>query len=118
MTLDLFDPPTIRTEAPSAPGSASSAEAASLVTEPMRTRSYRLIFTALAAHGLMSREQLSSVTGQKESSLCARLSELRPTWVVARSGAIVAASGCRVDGYELTAVGRRRFEQGNEPRRP
>ncbi len=114
----LFDPPTIRTEAPSAPGSASSAEAASLVTEPMRTRSYRLVMTVLAtiAHpGYLSRDELSDRTGILGQTLCARISELKPTWVEAVDGACRSRAGRAADGYRLTEAGWRRMMKANAP---
>ncbi len=111
----LFDlAPAIRTDAPVAPGSESSRKAAKLVTNPVRARSHRLIMAALAASGPLTREALSERTGLKESTLCARLYELRPMWVHV-AGVGPAASGCTVDTYDLTDAGVRRWQQANEP---
>ena len=110
MTLDLFDVPEIRCPAPSAPGSESSRDAAAAVSDPMRALSHRSIMRVLAVYGEtpISREALSSATEIKESTLCARLAELRPTWIEAVSRACVSASGVRVDGYRLTTAGTKR----------
>lgn len=108
-TLDLFNGPDIRTEPPVAPGSESSREAAESITDPMRARCHRLIMLELAAATVpLSREMLSYATGIKETTLCARLAELRPFYVASIDRACVAKSGLRVDGYALTDVGRRR----------
>ena len=89
----------IRFPAPSAPGSCSSEEAAR-VADPMRARSHRIIMLALqSANRPLSREELAERTGIKESTLCARLSELRPFWIEAVDRACVASSGLHVDGY-------------------
>ena len=92
----------IRFPAPSAPGSRSSEEAAR-VADPMRARSHRLIMIALlqSAGRPLSREELAERTGIKESTLCARLAELRPFWIEALDRACVASSGLHVDGYRL-----------------
>lgn len=107
--LDLFAN-VYRGAAPSVV-SGTSEEAASKVTDPMRTRSYRKIVTALAAYGAQTRERLTFLTGLKESSLCARLWELRPTWVKANAGAGKSMCGLSVDTYELTAAARARWKQ-------
>lgn len=106
--------PDIRTPVPVAPGSTTSATAASKITDPMRAESYRKIMLTLGAipdDGVLSREELSVRTGIKESSLCARLShrELRPTWVEAVEGACLSSAGVAVDGYRLTDKGRARL---------
>lgn len=112
-TLDLFNGPDIRTPVPSAPGSESSREAAESITDPMRARCHRLIMLELASSPApLSREALSERTGVKESTLCARLAELRPLWVAARDRACTARSGLSVDGYELTPAGRARVSTG------
>jgi len=70
----------------------------------MRTRSYRLILLALqSASRPLSREEIAQRTGFKESTLCARLSELRiePAWIEAVDRACVSLCGKRVDGYRL-----------------
>ncbi len=106
--------PNIQTEAPIAPGSDTSRDAALRLTDPVRRRSHRLIFAALAAHGTLSREQIASVTGQKEASLCARISELSPIWIEV-AGTVVGSSGCSVNAYRLTAAGNRRWVEANRP---
>ncbi len=77
----------------------------------MRARSHRLIMNYLAIHWPepMSREKLADYTEIKESTLCARLSELRPLWVEAVDGACESMAGIRVDGYKLTDAARRRM---------
>lgn len=100
----LFDVPEIRTPVPVAPGSRSSEDAAKSITDPMRARSHRLIMLALqSASRPLSREELSARTGIKESTLCARLSELRiePAWVEAVDRGCVSSSGRSVDGYRI-----------------
>lgn len=102
--------PTIRVDAPVAPGSASSREAAEAVTDPMRMRAHRLVMLALAAAARpLSREEIAERTGYKESGLCGRIDELRPEWVEAVDRACVAKSGKHVDGYRLTEAGRNRM---------
>lgn len=104
--FDLFSGP-----APSVI-SETSALAASKVTDPMRARSYRLIIEALANRGgAMTREALMLFTGKKESSLCARLWELRPTWIKTNPGAGVSGAGLRVDTYELTPAALERWKK-------
>lgn len=91
----------IRFPAPSAPGSRSSEEAAR-IADPFRARSHRLIMLALqSANRPLSREDLADRTGIKESTLCARLAELRPFWIESVDRACVASSGMKVDGYRL-----------------
>lgn len=71
---------------------------------------------ALAASARpLTREALSSMTGLKESTLCARLYELRPIWIEQREGAGRAASGFAVDAYALTSVGQDRWAEANRP---
>jgi hypothetical protein len=108
----LFDVPAIRTPVPSAPGSASSERAADSVTNPMRARCHRAVMNALAtANGPVSRESLSGTTGIKESTLCARLSDLVPLWVECLEDACIASSGLKVNGYRLTQAGRNRTRE-------
>lgn len=109
---DLFDLP-----APSAPGSASSADAADrILRSPFRRASWRKIMLALAAaNAPTSRERLSEQTGIPQHVLCARLSELRPIWVEAIDRACTSSAGVAVDGYRLTDAGRERVRLGNEP---
>src|SRR5690349_11202887 len=96
---DLFTTPDIRTPVPVAPGSRSSEEAAASISDPMRARSHRLIMLALQASPRpLSREQLAERTGLKESTLCARLADLRPQWVQAVDRACVSKAGKHVDG--------------------
>lgn len=107
-TLDLFAvrAPNIRTPAPSAPGSPSSRRGA-LAVEPGRATQHRRVLLALYRHGgTMSREQLAAATDIKESSLCGRLADLEPLWVVSRDDAITSAAGVLVKGYQLTPNGR------------
>ncbi len=112
----LFAEPDIRTAPPVAPGSDSSREAASLVTNPIRARSYRLIFAALVEAGFpLNREELSERTGIKESSLCARISELRPTWLAVAGSRVLSSSGVACDAYMLTEAGHRRWHDANRP---
>lgn len=101
--LDLFSS-AYQGSAPSVV-SATSESAASKVTDPMRAKSYRKIFEALAARSPMTREQIMAATGIKESSACARIWELRPTWIVAHSGGGRSSAGLTVDTYELTDAG-------------
>jgi hypothetical protein len=112
-----FDAPAIETPAPFAPGSRSS-ELAALHIEPRRKGQHWTVLVALAAlaaDASLSREELHDITGIKESSLCARLSELRPFWVEAVEMARVASSGLSVDGYRLTTAGRNLVRKGAEP---
>lgn len=119
-TLDLFAPPPvasvdvprIETPAPVAPGSATSQAAADAIDGPFRRASYRKILTVLvAASRPLSREAIAELTGIKESSLCARLSdrELRPTWVQCVPGACISSAGVSVDGYVATQATRDRM---------
>lgn len=106
LPLPLWDTPDIRTPVPVAPGSRSSELAAQAIDGPFRRRSWRLVMLALAAAGRpMSREALAERTGIKESSLCARLAELRPEWVEAVDRACTSSAGIAVDGYTLTSAG-------------
>lgn len=107
--------PLILAPAPSAPGSATSEAAAARVENPVRARSHRRIMVALYEAGPLTREALAERLGMKESSLCARLSELRDLWITALPGHAVARSGCRVDAYALTDVGRARVQQAMQP---
>lgn len=91
--------------------SETSERAASRITDPMRATSYRKILEALAAHGAMTRERLAGATGLKESSLCARLFELRPTWITAISAGGKSTAGLAVDTYDLTPAGLDRWRQ-------
>lgn len=109
MSDDLFSN-AYRGPAPSVM-SATSEAAASTVTDPMRAKSYRKIVGTLAAYGPMTREQIMAATGIKESSLCARLWELRPTWIKANDGAGKSACGLSVDTYELTPAARERWRE-------
>lgn len=105
---DLFTvrPPDIRTPAPAAPGSPSSRRGARAI-EPKRPTQYQRILQALfTAGGAMTREQLADATGIKESSLCGRLSELEPLWVVSSDQALTSTAGVLVKAYQLTAAGR------------
>lgn len=111
--LPLFALPDIRTPAPVAPGSVTSATAADrIVDSPFRRKSWRAVMLTLGAlpdAAVLSREALSERTGIPQHVLCARLSELRPTWVEAVSGACTSSAGVAVDGYRLTAAGRARL---------
>lgn len=117
-TLDLFAPasvdvPDIRTPAPAAPGSETSQAAAESITDPMRAETHRGIMRYLAMRGdnPASREQIADYLEVKESTLCARLYELRPLWVETVPGACMAISGRKVDGYRLTDAGKRRVQR-------
>lgn len=120
-------PPTIRTPAPAAPGSATSEEAASTVTDPCRAASHAKIMVELyraerRGEGPLTREQLCVRCYMKESAACARIAELRPTWVQRHDGAGTASSGCAVDTYSLTEAGRARVHEWSrefpKPERP
>lgn len=109
MTDDLFSS-MYQGSAPSTV-SDTSALAASKVTDPLRARSYRMIVEALVAYGHLTRERLMEVTGIRESSLCARIFELRPTWVRKNDGAGKSSAGLTVDTYSLTDAGMDRWRQ-------
>ena len=106
--------PDIRTSAASAPGSETSRFAAEAITNsPFRRASWRRVMLALASAGRpLTREELSERAEVKESSLCARLSELRPEWVQV-AGQVMGSSGVLVDTYSLTAAGRARCVASN-----
>lgn len=119
--------PDIRTPAPAAPGSATSEEAASKVTDPCRAASHAKIMVELYVAerngiGPLTREQLCARTFMKESAACARIAELRPTWVQKHDGAGKASSGCAVDQYSLTEAGKARVQEWSreipKPERP
>lgn len=111
---DLFDPPPdIRVVPPSAPGSKTSEDAADAIA-PFRRKSWRRILYTLAALNpdkVLSREEIAGRTGMKEASLCARLSELAPTWVQVVEGACFSSSRKTVNGYRITPAGRALFNQ-------
>jgi hypothetical protein len=99
---DLFDLP-----APSAPGSRSSEDAAdAIMRSPFRRASWRKVLNYLASKAKpVSREELSEAIGIPQHVLCARLSELRPTWVEAHDRVCTSRAGLKVDGYALTLAG-------------
>lgn len=106
---NVFAPPLLESPAPVAPGSESSRLAAKAI-EPFRAKSYRTVMLALlSADKPLTREELSARTGIKESSLCARINELRPLWIERHDMGGVASSGMRVDTYSLTTLGVNRF---------
>lgn len=108
MPVDVVTP-RIETPAPSAPGSESSRRGATII-DPFRSGIYRKIMLALGASSHpMSREQLSERIDVKESTLCGRLSELRPLWVAVVPDAQRSSAGVLVDGYALTEQGRARL---------
>lgn len=102
---DLFDPPPdIRVVPPSAPGSKTSEDAADAVA-PFRRKSWRRILYTLATiprDACLSREEICAAIGMRESSACARLHELAPTWIEVLDGARTSSAGMRVNGYRLT----------------
>lgn len=104
----LFDvAPDIRSPAPSVRSATSEAAADLIQNSPLRRRSHRLVMLVLAKeypHGL-SRERLAELTGLKESSLCARLSELVPVWVECLDGAAMSKARMQVNAYRLTRLG-------------
>lgn len=105
----LFDPPPrIKIAPPSAPGSKSSEDAADAI-EPFRRKSWRRILYTLAsipADACLSREEICERIGMRESSACARLYELAPTFVEVVEGGCRSGAGVRVNGYRLSASGR------------
>lgn len=106
--LPLFGNPDIRTPAPVAPGSKSS-QAGADVIEPLRKGlRWQVIMSLAAVDHPISREDLSIRTKIKETTLCARLSELRPEWVEMVPNACRSSAGVTVDGYVLTQAGRSR----------
>ncbi len=106
----LVRTPPIQFDAPAAPGSKSSERAAELVVDStFRRASWRRILIALyklPPHSALSREELSERTEIKQSSLCARLAELRVHWVERVEDACVSSSRVTVDGYRLSPAGR------------
>lgn len=101
--------PAIESPAPVAPGSESSEEAARVI-EPLRAKSHRRVLQALAsADRPLTREEIAARTGMKESSLCARIAELRPLWVAKHDGGGKSSSGLKVDTYSLTEATMRRM---------
>ena len=117
--LPLFAVPDIQTPAPSVPSKASEDVADAVTKGPYRRQSYRRVLLALAAHGPMTREQLSDVTGYKEASLCARLSELtlekdrdgNALHVECEEGVAKSRSGFMVNRYSITRACRDRITQ-------
>lgn len=111
--LGLFAVPDIRTAPPVAPGSDSSRRAALDLSSPFRRETWRRVMVTLYSvyPTALSREDLAARIGSKESSLCARLAELRPVWVEAVASTCKAQSGLMVDGYRLTLVGKSRCEK-------
>lgn len=111
--------PAIEFEAPSAPGSKSSQRAAEFVYEStFRQNSWRRVLIALwkiPPHSALSREELSARTEIKETTLCARLSELRVHWVERVEDACISKSNVIVDGYRLKPAGRALIVD-NQPR--
>lgn len=111
---DLFNqPPDIRVVPPSAPGSKTSEDAADAI-QPLRAKSHRRILYTLASLApgkVLSREEIAGRTGMKESSLCARIFELQPTWVEVVEGACFSSSRKTVNGYRITPAGRALFNQ-------
>lgn len=99
----LFDRP-----APAARGSASSRAAAARMTVEKRLPQWLRILEVLRAErAAISRESLSKATGIKESSLCARLDDLRDDECIEVSpSSCVSDAGVTVDGYRITARGR------------
>lgn len=112
---DLFNqPPDIRVVPPSAPGSKTSEDAADAIA-PFRRKSWRRILYTLATipeTACLSREEICSRIGMRESSACARLYELAPMWIEVLDGARTSSAGMRVNGYQLTAKGRDLFKRG------
>jgi hypothetical protein len=108
--LPLFDvAPDIRTAAPSVPTRSSEAAADMITNSPLRRASWRKILLYLASQDRpVSREELSEAIGVPQHSLCARIAELRPTWVECAPQTCRAKSGIMVDGYALTPSGRER----------
>lgn len=106
---DLFDPPPrIKIAAPSSPGSETSRLAAEAI-EPFRRKSWRQILYTLASipeTACLSREEICLRIGMRESSACARLYELAPTFVEVVEGGCRSGAGVRVNGYRLSASGR------------
>lgn len=117
---DLFDPPPrIKISAPSAPGSKTSEDSADAI-EPFRRKSWRRILYTLASipeSACLSREEICERIGMRESSACARLFELAPTWIEVLDGARTSSAGMRVNGYQLTTKGRDLFKQKPQPKR-
>lgn len=108
--LPLFNAPRIETPAPVAPGSESSRRAAKKI-EPHRPSQFTKILLALAASDVpLTREEICARTGLRESSACARLSELSPLWISVNEGAGKSSSGVSVNTYELTPAGRARCQ--------
>lgn len=114
-TIDLFElesldnlAPDIRTPAPSSPGSESSRAGARNVAPRQRNQLDRILREMLDRDEPVSREHLVALTGIRESSMCGRLAALEPTWVQKVESACRSRAGVRVNGYLLTAAGRRR----------
>lgn len=103
----LFDEPRIKIAAPSVP-SKTSEDAADAIA-PFRRKSWRQILYTLATipeTACLSREEICSRIGMRESSACARLWELQPTWIEVLDGARTSSAGMRVNGYRLTESAR------------
>lgn len=98
--------PNIQTPPPSAPGSASSKRGANAVAPKRPTQHRRILVVLLANGGAMTRGQIAFASGIKESSLCGRLSELEPLWVVSTDAVLTSSAGVLVKAYQLTPAGR------------
>lgn len=96
---------------PSAP-TASSEDAADLLSRPFRRDAWRKLLLVLAAAGdkPLSMADLAERTSLAINVVCARLSELRPVLVARHDRACEshAKKGLRVDGFTLTPAGRER----------
>lgn len=101
----------LRFAAPIAPGSESSRRAAEQMTVAKRRPVWLRVLEELSRRRYaVSREELSRLTGIKESTLCGRLMELKTALCVEASPmSCLSSAGVRVDGYRITACGRQRI---------
>ncbi len=91
--------------------------AGAAVADRRVSRQIAAVLRALAELGPLTREELARHTGIKESSLCGRLHRAeypnagRPAWkprlaaLIDGTAEAIAASGCRVKRYAITAAG-------------
>ena len=118
--LSLFDVPDIRTDAPSAPGSDTSRQAAATISNPFRRASHRRIMAALGALNAdtyASQWAIGQAADLPINVICARIPELEPLWIERERGACRShvKPSLKVDGFRLTVAGRRRLAQAERP---
>lgn len=112
--FDIVDVPDVRTEAPAAPGSASSHRAAQSVSDPFRRATWKRIMLALGSVvGPISMHDVSVRADVPINVCCARIPELEPLWIARSKDACRShvKPSLAVDGFSLTAAGRGRVSR-------